>query len=144
MWPAREQVNDSYEPSGLDDQSIGLTAAHPRHFQRKPDVLGDGHVRVDRIILKDNADVSTLGRQIRHVALFEGKPTGARPSEAGYEPEHGRLPATGRTNQRQKLAGRDLETEVVYGHDRPVADGKLLDADPHERPLPLHRAADVG
>ncbi len=81
---------------------------------------------------------------VGHIALIEQQPTRACPSEAGDEPEHRRLPATGRANQRQQLAGRDLETELVHSHDRSVADGELLDADPHWRFLALHRAAHVG
>ena len=78
------------------------------------DVLLDGHVWKERVLLEDEADVAALGRQVdppvrveeRSLADRDAAPV--RTAETGDGPQHGRLAGTGGADERDRL-GLDLE-----------------------------------
>ena len=65
--PALEIVLDLHEAGGLLRPLPGLLLFHLRVQQREHDVLLHRHVRVQGIVLKDQADAPLLRRQLRHV-----------------------------------------------------------------------------
>jgi len=52
---------------------------------------------------------------------------GVRLLESRYDPQERRLPAPGRTEQREKLSSPDLEIDVVDGRRRAKSLGDLVD-----------------
>src|SRR5699024_8646657 len=60
---ALEQMLDLQAPGDLRGPLLALASAGPAHLEGIGDVLGDGHVRVKRVVLKDHADVAVFGRQ---------------------------------------------------------------------------------
>ena len=87
-------------------------------FQRERHVLGNRHMRPDRVGLEHHADVADVGR--RHDAAAGRRDRLARDSdlaavgvlEAGNAPQGRRLAATRGAEQRHELALRDLERDV--------------------------------
>ena len=67
-----------------------------RHFadaQRVGDVLGDRHVRVERVALEHHGDVAVARLQTGDVALADEHPAGGRRLEAGKNAQRRRLAA---------------------------------------------------
>jgi hypothetical protein len=82
----------------------GITAVHPRklyqpedilhlladfrlgellHLQAESHVLKDGHMREQRVILKENADVAPVGRDLAHILTVHQNRAGIRFGKAG-------------------------------------------------------------
>ncbi len=101
--------------------------------QSELDVLGDGHVPEDRVVLEDEADVPRLGRQVRHVLLAETDDPLVRQDQAGDHPEDRALAAARRAEQHEKLAVLDLERHAVDGDLVGEALADLLEGDRHQR-----------
>ena len=89
-------------------------AAHP---QSVSDVLRDRHVREQRIVLEDGADVAAVGRQVRDVDAAEPHVPAVGLLESGDHPQHGGLARPGRTEHREELAVGDVEVDAVDGRD---------------------------
>src|SRR5206468_5660733 len=79
------------------------------------DVLADGHVREERVVLEDGVDITQVRRPARHVTTGELDPTGVGPFESGDQAERRRLARAGRPEQREELPRRDLEVDAVDG-----------------------------
>src|SRR5262249_51462784 len=86
-------------------------------------------VRVDRVVLEDEADLSPLRRDLRDVHLVEEERASPRLGEPGDKAERGRLAAAGRPDDRDELAVGHLEVEVVHGRDGAEFDRQLANAD---------------
>src|SRR6266540_1898742 len=87
-----------------------VDAAHP---QRERDVVAAGHVRKERVVLEDHADVALVRRDGRQVATVEHDAPGIGSREAGDNAERRRLPGSGRPQQRHELSWSDVEGDVV-------------------------------
>ena len=77
------------------------------------DVLGDGHVRVQRVALEHHGDVAVPRRQHRDVAVADEHVAVVDRLESGEHSQRRRLPAAGGTDQHEELAVGDLEVERV-------------------------------
>ena len=95
-------------------------AARP-HAQAEGDVLGHRHVAEQGVVLEDEADAALAHRHARGVLVAEQDAAGARHLEAGDEAQERRLARARRAEQRQELAGGDLEVET--GNRRRRAEG---------------------
>jgi hypothetical protein len=93
--------------------------------QPEADVVGDGEVRVERVVLEDHRDVPLLGRQVVHDALADRDLAFGDVLEPRDHPQRGRLAAARRADEHDELAVADLEREVVHGVHVVVVD--LLD-----------------
>ena len=92
----------------------GRSAARraPAALEPEGDVLADGHVREERVVLEDHAEAAALGRGGRDVlAVDEDAPRVGR-LEAGDQPQHRRLAAAGGTEERDDLALRRPTSET--------------------------------
>src|SRR5215213_4217737 len=58
---AFEEGLESKRARGAEDALRGLAARYACHLKWEPDVFGDGHVRIEGVILKDHRDVA-VGR----------------------------------------------------------------------------------
>ncbi len=62
------------EPHHLEhlvDLALALGARDALHLQPVADVLGDGHVREERVVLEDRVDVALERRQMRDLLAAE-------------------------------------------------------------------------
>src|SRR5688572_9374808 len=85
------------------------------HHQTEPNVLSNGHVRIERVVLEDHGDVALLWWEVRDIALADADSASCNLLEPGHHSQDGRLPAAGRSNQHEQLAVGDLETEITRG-----------------------------
>src|SRR5690606_28812070 len=97
----------------LEHASRTLLLADTGDLEREAHVLGDGHVRVQRVVLEDHRDVAVLRRNVRDVAVADEDAARVDLFEAGEHAQGGRLSATGGTDQDEELAVTDLEVELV-------------------------------
>jgi hypothetical protein len=106
----------------------GFELHQPEHFLRAPaplgrrhladhqavaDVVGDGHVRKQRVVLEHGVDVPLVGRQARHLQAVQLDAARAGLLEAGDQPQAGGFARAGRAEHR-KLTVLDLEVDVVH------------------------------
>ena len=84
-------------------------------LQREAHVVGDRHVRVERVVLEHHRDVAVLGRQVGDVAVADADRAAVDVLEAGEHPQRGGLAAAGRADEDEELAVADLEVELVDG-----------------------------
>ena len=89
---------------------IGLAQAAYR--QRERQVLGDGHVGEQRVVLEHHANVALVRRHVIDRAPGQLDFAGGRRFKAGKHHQTGGLARTGRPEQGQELALADLQVEV--------------------------------
>jgi hypothetical protein len=94
----------------LDLRLLGAADPH-----RVPDVAGHRQVREQGERLEDHADVEQVRRPVGDVLVVEVHPALGGPLEPGDHAQHRRLAATGRPEERDQLAGGELE---VHPGDR--------------------------
>ena len=74
-------------------------------------------MRVERVVLKDEAHAAPLGRELGHVVVPEEDLSFGRRLQAADEVERGALAAAGGAEQADELAVGDLKGHVVDGDD---------------------------
>ena len=94
------------------------------------DVVADGHVREQRVILEDGVDVALERRLVGHVLAVEQDAAAGRQLEAGDHAQRRGLARPGRPEHREELAVEHVEIDAVDGDD--VAEA-LLDAERDRR-----------
>ena len=90
-----------------------VVPGEPAHRERERDVLGDRHVREQRVVLEDGVDVAPVGRQPGHVLPVELDEARGGLLEAADHAQRCRLAAAGRPQQGEELAVAHLEVDVV-------------------------------
>ena len=88
----------------VGDLRRALAAVHALHLQPVADVLGDRHVREERVVLEDRVDVARVRRLVGDVGAAERDSPGVRSLEAGDHPQRRRLARARRPEQREELA----------------------------------------
>jgi hypothetical protein len=86
-------------------------------------------VREQRVILEHHADVALVRRQERHVAVAEMDRTRRGLNEAAEDAEQRGLAGSGRPEQRDELARRDIQGDVVKRADRVIVFARGPDVD---------------
>ena len=104
-------------------------------------VLGHAHVREQRVRLEHRVDVAAVGRGAEHALSGDADVAGIRLFESGDHPQCRRLPAAGRAEQRDELAGLDREGQII---DRELIAVALGDALQRDGAVRVGRAGDVG
>ena len=91
-----------------------LVRFQPPHLERKPDVLRDRLVGIERVGLEHHRDVAVLRELVRDVRVAEDHLPGVRLLEARDDPERRGLAAPGRPEQHQELARLDVDAQVLH------------------------------
>ena len=79
------------------------------------DVLADGEMREQRVVLEDRADVALVRFQMLDGCVIEADFAGGRVLEAGDHSESCGLAAAGRSEEREELAVVERERDGVDG-----------------------------
>src|SRR5207245_873280 len=109
---AIEQCVDLDERGGLAHAPLALFLAHgTAKLEREADVLGDRHVRVQRVALEDHADPAFLWEEVIDTPVAEEDLSARRTVDASDHEQGRGLPAAGRPEERDELARADLEVE---------------------------------
>ena len=106
------------ELGGLEHASGALFLADAGDLQGEAHVLGDRHVRVQRVVLEHHRDVAVLRRDVGDIAIADQDVAGVDLFEAGEHAQRGGLSAAGGADENQELAIGDLEVELVDGGAR--------------------------
>ena len=88
----------------------------PHHVQAIGDVLGDGHVREQRVVLEDDADMAAVWRQMVDRRAADAHLARGLPVEAGDDFQQRGFAAAGWAEQRHKFSRCD-------GKDTPSTTG---------------------
>ena len=89
-----------------------VAARDALHLQAVADVLGDRHVREERVVLEDRVDVARVRRAARDVLAAERDAAGVGLLEAGDHAQRRRLARARRAEQREELAVGDVRSTV--------------------------------
>src|SRR5690606_1274703 len=98
---------------GLENASGALLLADAGDLEGEAHVLGDGHVRVQRVVLEHHCDVAVLRRHVGDVAVADEDATRVDLFEAGEHAQRGGLTATGGADENEELAVGDLDVQLV-------------------------------
>ena len=118
----------------LVDAAPDLLPGLAAHLQREGDVLADGHVGEERVGLEDHADRPLAGGHVGQVAPGDLDDARIGPLEPGDAAEQRRLAAARGAEERDELARRHLERDVVERPDLSEAFADPLQRDPAHQP----------
>ena len=85
----------------------------PPELQREAHVVGDGHVRIERVVLENHRDVPLLRRHVVDDALADQDVALRNLLEPGDHAEQRRFPAARRADQDDELAVADVDVHPV-------------------------------
>ena len=126
---ARGQMTELDEIERLLHAPVALGLRHAVDLEAVGDIVGDRHMRKHGIGLKHHVHGAFVGRNLGHVLAVDQHVTLGRHFEAGEHAQQRGLAATGRSEQRKELAGRDVEADIVHGDRRAPALGDIAEAD---------------
>src|SRR5438067_8816618 len=120
---ARLLAGEPAQPDKVEDFAHALCLLRARkraHAQRKGDVALDGHVRKQRGVLEDDADVALVRLAARQILAVELDDAAGVLLEAGDHHQRRRLPGAARAEERDELALRDVEADPIDSVDAAV------------------------
>src|SRR5665648_795053 len=96
---------------GLFDTLADVRLRDAGDLQGEAHVVGDGHVRVQRVVLEHHRDVPVLGLDVGDVAVADQDAAGVDVLQACEHPQGGGLAAAGRPDEDEELAVLDVQVE---------------------------------
>ena len=115
LGPAVEQLLEPEQARGLVDALLDLRLRPLGQLQAEGDVLRDGHVRVERVVLEHHRDVTVLLGNVVHAPAADVEVARADVLEPRDHAERGRLATARRSDEDEQLRFGDLEREVLDG-----------------------------
>ena len=112
----REAVLEVESGCRIVDAAIDLGSGEPAELEAEREVLGDRHVRVERVVLEDHRDIAVLGGDVVDDTLADQDRPVADLLESRHHPERRRLAAAGWADEHHELALCDRQRQRV---DRP-------------------------
>ena len=115
------QPGELHEVKQLGGAAANLRLGRPRragpHFQAEADILGDGHVLEQRVMLEHEADIALLHGLVGSVLVAEIDRAAGRPLQPGDQAKQRRLARAGRPEKRYELARPDVERDLAQGRE---------------------------
>ena len=118
-----------HELEQLVDPGLDVGLGRLAHAEPEPDVVGDGHVPEQRVVLEHEADAALLHASVRVLLVLHPDPPGVRRLEAGEHPQHGALSRAARPEERGDRALLGGERDVVHGDEAAEALRQVLHDD---------------
>ena len=116
--PSRTRSSSTATRAAMSARATALAA------QAEADVVGDAHVREQRVGLEGGVHRPAVRRQPSDVLTGEHDPPGRRLDEAAQRPQQRRLAGPGAAEQHEHLAAIDREVEPIQRHRRAIAHGE--------------------
>jgi len=91
------------------------------HLQRKRNVLQDGHVREQRVVLEHHADIPLVRRAVGDVVAVDQHAAFVGPGQAGDQAEQRGLARPGWAQQGQEFAAGDVQVGRRQGDEVAIA-----------------------
>ena len=121
-WPPESSAglrsSSSSSPSVVatsSDAAVTLGLRHMTEPQAERRDSRDGHVRVERVVLKHHREVAVLGPHVGDVVVADEDAAGGDRLEARDHPQERRLAAAGRADEHHELAVARSRADVVEG-----------------------------
>ena len=115
--PPLQKLLEAEHRGNLTHAALDLVLRRVPHAQAVGEVLRNGQMRIQRVVLEDHGDVAVARREVRDISVADRD----RPARDLFEPrdhaEQRRLAAPGRPDQDEELAVRDVEAHAVDGAD---------------------------
>ena len=112
---ALDELLELHRGEDLGDAAALLVAGDALEAKAEGDVLGDGHVREQGVVLEDRVHVAFEGRETGDLLAGQLDPALGRALESGDHPQHGRLARAGRAEHREELAVGYLQIDSGHG-----------------------------
>ena len=116
-WEAASEPFQLYEVEEALDCSRDVpprrSALTRAHLQAERDVVEDGHVPEQRVMLKHDPDLALFDGQGLHIPVVEQDSSLVGELKPGQDAEQGGLAGPGRSEKTQKLAPADFQIHVV-------------------------------
>lgn len=118
----------------------------PHDLEREAHVLGDGHVRVQRVVLEHHGDVPVLRRQVGDVPVTDPDGPAVDVLQPREHAQGGGLSAAGGADEDEELAVLDGDVELIDSGllSARVHPGCLVVRDRGHGDLSLHRQERAG
>src|SRR2546430_2198175 len=100
---ALEELADTQHLADLVHAAIDLLLGHAAQLQAEGDVVVDGHVRIQRVVLEDHRDVPVLRWNIVHDPFSDADVTARLFLQAGEHSKRGGLAAPRRPDENEEL-----------------------------------------
>src|SRR5438067_10648698 len=110
--PVRERAELHHREGSLDARG-DFRFGNLSYGQRKADVLGHAHVRKQRVMLEDHADLAPVRRQLADRPALEQDFAPGRCLESCQHHEARRLARSRGSEERQELASDHVEIEMI-------------------------------
>ena len=117
VWVAIEQLVELEDRGRAFDGLADVLLRLLGHLKREGDVLEDGHVRIERVVLEDHRHVALDRVDEVHEPVPDRDLAGGRILEPRDQPQDRALPTAGRPQQHEELAVLDAERYVVHRDD---------------------------
>jgi hypothetical protein len=110
---ALEVFGESQEFGGVLDALLRLALVDLGHLEGESDVLPNGHVGIQGVVLEDHGDVSVARRDVVDDLVADAQLALGDLLEAGEHAQRRRLAAAGRADEDHELTVGDVEIQVV-------------------------------
>src|SRR5207249_10049998 len=117
---ALQQVSEAQGLPDTLDTAPDLLSRRAPCPQAEGDVLEDGHVRLERVVLENHGHVAAPRLDIIDDSVTDQDLAGRYLLETSHHTKRSRLPAPGRADEHHELAVFDLEREILDGGDSVV------------------------
>ena len=101
---------------------IDRSLVHFPQLQGESDVLPDGHVGVQGVVLEHHGDVPVLGGHIVHQLAADVQLAAGDLLQTGHHPQGGGLAAAGGANQHDEFLVLNVQIEVINGQNALLRD----------------------
>ena len=118
------------------DTLAGFRAGNPAHRKAEGDVVEDAHVREERVVLEDHADVAPVHRGVGDILAIEQDLAGLGFDEPGDGAQQRGLAAARGTEQGEEIALGEDQRDVVERTDLAVTLGDVAGLDDAHRSPP--------
>src|SRR5690606_27718878 len=126
---AVEQLADLQDIGHLAGAAVALLYRLAANLQWVGDVVGEVHVRVERIILEHHGDLAILGVEVGDVLATDQDLARGRVLEPRNHPQRSGLAAAGGAEEADELAVADLEVDGGDCREAAEALGDVLEFD---------------
>ena len=109
LRPSIQVLGETQDRRGLTDLLGDLGPGLPTDLEGEPHVLGDRHVRVERVVLEDHRHVAILRQDVVHDRAADRERPERDVLQAGQHPQRGRLAAARGADEDHELAVGDVQ-----------------------------------
>ena len=137
VWLPIAQIAQLHKLQRLAHAAAFLGGPDLAHPQAKADVVGNAHVRKQRIVLEHHADVALFHRDMFNRCFADTDRAAIGEDEPGDGPQQGGLATSRWAQQRKETAIGEIHGDVVQRFQRPEILADILDRDlGHQRSPP--------